>query len=221
MFNSKFNTLLTVLLIVAIIAILGIIGYFGYSIYNKYYINTSAKDVIDNFEQNTGNVVTPKPDDVDTNVTLGDGNNGNSIYGNPSGITTEYGGYKVVGTMSIPAINIKYPILAKVTVKSLKIALAYLSGPGINEVGNTVIQGHNYKNGLFFSNLSKLSNGDKIYIKDASGTEITYEVYRNFTAKATDTTFYNRDTSGKREVTLSTCTDNDNSARIIVFAREI
>ncbi len=221
MFNSKFNTLLTVILVVAIIAIIGIIGYFGYSIYNKYYIDASAKDIIDNFEHNTGNTTNPKPDDTGSNVTLGDGNNGNSIYDNQTGTTLEYGGYKVVGTMSIPAINIQYPILEKVTVKSLKIALAYLCGPGINQVGNTVIQGHNYKNGLFFSNLNKLSNGDKIYIKDTSGTEITYEVYRNFTAKASDTTFYNRDTAGKREITLSTCTDNDNSARIIILAREV
>lgn len=221
MFNSKFNTLLTVLLIVAIIAIIAIIGYFGYSIYNKYYIDASAKNVIHNFEQNTGNTtVTPKPDDG-SNVTLGDGNIGNSIYNNSTGSTLEYGGYQVLGTISIPTIKIEYPILAKVTNKSLKIAVAYLSGVGINQVGNTVIQGHNYKNGLFFSNLGKLSNGDKIYIKDATGTQITYEVYRNFTAKATDASFYNRDTAGKREITLSTCTDNDNSARIIILAREV
>lgn len=91
---------------------------------------------------------------------------------------------------------------------------------GVNKVGNTVIQGHNYRNGLFFSNLSKLSNGDKIYIKDTEGTQITYEVYKNFSAEATDTSFYNRDTAGKREITLSTCTE-DSAIRTIILAKEI
>ncbi len=228
MFNSKFSTLLTALLIVSIIAIIAIIGYFGYSIYNKYYINASAQDIVDNFEQSAGNkrpvqntIINEQPDN--SNITLGDGTFTNSIYDNNSSSgasNVTYNGYNVIGTISIPKIDIKYPILDRVTTKSLKIAVVYLIGPGINEVGNTVIQGHNYKNGLFFSNLYKLSNGDKIYIKDPSGKQITYEVYKNFEANATDTSFYNRDTAGKREITLSTCTDNT-ATRTIILAREI
>lgn len=221
MFNSKFNTLLTVLLVVAIIAIIGIIGYFGFSIYNKYYINSEAKEVVDMFEQNTGNKnPTPKPENtVDTNVVIGgvsegEGNN------QQNGINTTYKGYKVMGVISIPSINIEYPILEKETTQSLKIAIVYLYGPGANKVGNTVFQGHNYRNGLFFSNLHKLKDGDKIYITDTTGTKITYEVYRNFTAKATDTSFYKRDTAGKREITLSTCT-TEYTDRTIILAREV
>lgn len=150
---------------------------------------------------------------------------GDSIYQEPSSDSEsnnpkKYYGYNVVGTISIPAIDIKYPILEKVTTGSLKVAVAYLSGPGINKVGNTIIQGHNYRNKLMFSNLNKLKNGDKIYITDAEGTKVTYEVYSNFEAKATDTTFYNRDTNGLREITLSTCT-NDETVRTIILAKEI
>ncbi len=223
MFNSKFNTLLTVLLVIAIIAIVGLIAYFGYSIYSKYYINAAAKEAIDAFEQAIGNTVTPSTDDneVDGNVTIGGVSEGESIYQNQTtGTTTTYYGYNVIGTISIPAIDIEYPILEKVTTRSLKVAVAYLSGAGINQVGNTVIQGHNYRNGLFFSNLSSLSIGDKIYIKDTTGTEVTYEVYRNFTAEDTDTSFYNRDTEGKREITLSTCTE-DSTVRTIILASEV
>ncbi len=93
-------------------------------------------------------------------------------------------------------------------------------GVGINKVGNTVISGHNYRNGLFFSNLKKLTNGDKIYITDTSGNKITYTVYNVFEAEATDSSFYNRDTGGLREVTLSTCTDNG-ALRTIVLAKEV
>jgi len=228
MFNSKYNSLLTVLLVLAVIAIISIIGYLGYSMYNKYYINVGAQDAIDAFEQMTEkdkNKVTPKdPEDQNTggDVIIEGIPNDNSIYNKPqdSSKKTTYYGYNVVGTISIPAIKIEYPILEKVTTKSLKVAVAYLCGAGVNQVGNTVIQGHNLRNKLFFSNLSKLSNGDKIYIKDESGTQVTYEVYKNFTAKATDTSFYNRDTGGKREITLSTCTEDVN-LRTIVLAREI
>lgn len=41
---------------------------------------------------------------------------------------TQYHGYDVLGTISIPAIKIEYPILAKVTTQSLKLAVVYLRG---------------------------------------------------------------------------------------------
>ena len=88
------------------------------------------------------------------------------------------------------------------------------------EVSNSrVIVGHNYRNGLFFSNNKKLSEGDKIYITDNSGKKLTYTIYSKFETTSEDTSFYQRDTNGKAEVTLSTCTD-DSSARIIILARE-
>ena len=68
--------------------------------------------------------------------------------------------------MTIPEIDFEYPILEKVTKNSIETAVAFLYGTGINQPGNSVIVGHNYRNGLFFSNIHKLENGDKIYIKD-------------------------------------------------------
>ena len=84
--------------------------------------------------------------------------------------------YEVVGTIEIPKTGIKYPILERVTVRSIEIAVAVAYGPGVNEVGNTVIYGHNYRNGLFFSDNKKLSNGDKIYVTDKYGEKVTYEI---------------------------------------------
>lgn len=226
MFNSKFNGLLTGLLIVAIIGIVILIAYFGWSVYNKYYLNASAKDAVDAFdtvagEENNTNNTNSVTNEVGERGEIGGVDSSNSIYtGGSSSGPVKYGGYDVVGTISIPKINIEYPILEKVTTQSIKIAVAYLSGVGINKVGNTVIQGHNYRNGLFFSNLVKLKNGDKIYIKDASGTKITYEVYNVFSAEENDSSFYKRDTAGLREITLSTCTD-DGKLRTIVLAKEV
>ncbi len=228
MFNSKFSNMLTVVLIVSIVLIIALIGFFGYSIYNKYYINHKADEVVDLFQQQTS---TQKPNNSNkNNTTLEDGNiviggvtEGNSIYGDQqstSGGQVQYGGYNVIGTISIPKIKIEYPILDKPTSKALQLSIVYLTGPGINKVGNTVLQGHNYKNGLFFSNLSKLSKGDIIYLTDSSGAKMKYAVYENTNKRGDDASFYNRDTAGFREVTLSTCT-SDAEIRTVIFAREV
>ena len=231
MFNSKFNGLLTVLLIIAIIGIIALIGYFGWSVYNKYYLNASARDAVDAFEQSVGNQDNEEPNE-NQNTTEDDpnrqeiGNVSETPQGQPNNSnennnnTNTYYGYKILGTISIPKIDIKYPILEKATPKAIKVAVAYLAGVGVNKVGNTVIQGHNLRNGLFFSNLGKLSNGDKIYITGEDGQKITYEVYQVFLASESDSSFYNRETNGIREITLSTCTD-DGSQIIIVLAREV
>lgn len=54
---------------------------------------------------------------------------------------------------------------------------------------------------------------------DTDGNRMQYKVYKIFTAAASDGSFYRRDTEGKREITLSTCTE-DSQIRTIVFARE-
>lgn len=131
MFNSKFNTLLTVLLIVAIIAIIGLMGYFGYSVFNKYNIETGAKDAVDAFENTTikkpiqNTIEEPNANDI---VIGGVSEEPKPTDQNQSGGRTQYHGYDVLGTISIPAIKIEYPILAKVTTQSLKLAVVYLRG---------------------------------------------------------------------------------------------
>ena len=222
MFNSKFSGLLTVLLIIAIIGIIAVIGYFSWTMYNKYSLDAKAKDVANAFEEIAITNKKEQPEDEGERVEIGDVEGGSSIYGNQTSQakTTKYNGYEVYGTISIPKIKIQYPILEKSTPSAIKVAIGYLTGAGVNKVGNTVLQGHNYKNGSFFSNLKKLSKGDKIYMTDTSGNKVTYEVYSVFETVPTDSSFYKRDTSGLREVTLSTCTDDGNN-RTIVLAKEV
>ncbi len=220
MFESKYSKLLSIILVIVIIAILGLLGFLAYDYYQKYAVTTDTSDFVDNFE---GDV-------QDQNVSEGQNNSENEtsegLVGkledtNPSsnGTTKKmYKGFGVLGTMEIPATNFKYPILEKVTKKSIETAVAFLYGTGINQPGNTVIIGHNYRNGLFFSNNKKLNLGDKIYITDNEGTKMTYTIYNKFETTPEDTSFYQRDTGGKAEVTLSTCTDNS-KARLIIFAK--
>ena len=128
-----------------------------------------------------------------------------------------YKGFEVAGTIQIPKTNIKYPVLTKVSKKGLETSVCIQYGVGINQVGNTVIVGHNYRNGQFFSNNNKLTNGDSIYLTDNSGTKLKYVIYNKYETTPEDTEYMLRDTGGKREVSLSTCT-NDSSKRIIIWA---
>ena len=218
MFESKYSKVLTVILVIVIIAILGLLGFLGYDWYQKYFVEKDALAFVDNYtsdaedepeDQNTTNETATNPiDNVDRT---------NTVSGTSGDEMPTYKGFNVVGTIEIPAIDIEYPILQKVSRSSLETSVAMLYGAGINQVGNTVIVGHNYRNGLFFSNNKRLNNGDKIYVTDNSKNRLTYTIYNKFETTPEDASFYSRDTAGKPEITLSTCND-DSSKRLIIFA---
>ena len=216
MFESKYSKLLTVILVIVIIAIIGLLGFLAYEYYQNYIITKETSDFVDNFQ---GDVTDGEAGD--NSVADINGTNPFDQIKDSSSTTKNkktYKGFGVLGTMEIPATNFKYPVLEKVTKKSIETAVAFLYGSGLNQPGNSVIIGHNYRNGLFFSNNKKLNIGDKIYITDNDGKKLTYTIYNKFETTPEDTSFYQRDTGGKPEVTLSTCTDNS-KARLIIFAK--
>ena len=238
MFNSKYSNVLTVILIIVIIVILGLIGLMGYDIYRKYYIDKEAQDYISQYEEQMKNMVTqntivqePEEDTTD-NTIIGNSiptviapveqnntiNSGNSSSSSSSKKPT-YKGYNVLGTIEIPKTGINYPVLEKVTIKSLQVSVAYYYGPGLNEVGNTTISGHNYRNGAFFGKNKQLEIGDVIYITDNSGKRVKYTIYNKYTTTEYDSEYVTRDTKGKREISLTTCTD-DSKNRLIIWAKE-
>ena len=225
MFESKYSKVLTIILVIVIVAIVILLGFLAYDYINKFSSTKQASDFVEDYQ---GNITTSEEDNTNNsqeNVALDSTNEVPITDSSTSGSTgkKKYKGYTVVGTMKIPAINLEYPIFEEITTKALETGLIalYPNGDNINQVGNTVIIGHNYRNGMFFSNLKKLSNGAKIYIKDFRGTTLTYEVYNKLEAAATDTSFYTRDTNGLAEITLSTCTDASNDQRTILFAKQI
>lgn len=223
MFESKYSKVLTVILVIVIIAIIGLLGFLAFEYYRNYVLSKDAAEMVENFtgevggeEENNNNT-----EDANQNNTenpfdqIQSGQNQTAGSGNKKPM---YKGFGMLGTMEIPATNFKYPVLEKVTRKSIETAVAFQWGAGLNQPGNTVIIGHNYRNGMFFSNNKKLKIGDKIYITDNSGKKLTYTIYDKFETTESDTDFYQRDTGGKPEVSLSTCTDNS-KARLIILAR--
>ena len=125
----------------------------------------------------------------------------------------------VIGTIQILISIVIAAIVDKVTTTSITAAAAVLYGPGLNEVGNTVIVAHNYRNGTFFSNNKKLVIGDKVYITDSTGRKIEYTIYKTYLASETEFDYATRDTAGKREISLSTCT-TDPTKRLVIWAKE-
>ena len=214
---NKYGNILTVLLVILIISVLVGVGFLVYNyVIKPRMTEIRAIEAMEQFDKNieeneqeqpeeTGNLIAP-PEGQGTNTTAKK--------------KTYYQGFVMLGYITIPKTSVKQPILDTVTPESLNTAVAvlYPSNPQLNQPGNIVIVGHNYRNGQFFSNNNKLSVGDKIMIKDNSGKELTYTIYKKFQTTEQDTSFYTRDTKGVAEITLSTCTD-DSKARIIILAR--
>lgn len=143
----------------------------------------------------------------------------------PRGIASEsrvYKGYTVAGKIEMPSVNLRYPVLDTMTnANALEVSVCIQYGVPLNTVGNTVIIGHNYKNGLFFGSNKNMKNGDQIYITNyATGVKKTYSIYSIYQTEESDTSFYNRDTGGKSEITLITC-QNNNKYRLVIKAKEI
>ena len=224
MFNSKYSKILTVILVIAIIAIVGILIYVAIDWYRAYTTDVDASDGLEQFDGYINNVITNGQTNTENDTIIDPEIDENSVAQNETtgGSTSTkptYKGFNMVGKIEIPKINLEYPVLEEVTPKSIEVSVAVLYGPGINEVGNTVIIGHNYRNGTFFSNNNRLSIGDKIYLTDLEGTRITYTIYKKYVTGTDDFDYAVRDTNGKREISLSTCTD-DGSERIIIWAAE-
>lgn len=211
--EEKYRKILTIILGVIIVAIIGILIYFAYDFINAYITSKNASEFVDDYEK-----------DIPLTVVKNDENTDDSGEDNESGtynrrISTYPGtSLSVLGTISIPRTNCKYAIFLEQTQTALNRGVSMLYGAGLNQVGNTVIIGHNYRNGQFFSNNKNLEIGDKIYITDYTGTKLGYTIYNKFETTPDNASFYTRNTDGAIEITLSTCT-NDNKARLIIFAR--
>ncbi len=222
MFSSKYSNVLTVFLVIVIVAIIGLVGFLGYDMYRKYYIDKEAEEFMAQYEEEL-NIVETNTDEDLGNIVIDPGKQvattqtANSNASNNKKPT--YQGFNVLGTIEIPKTGIKYPVLDTVTIKSIQVSVAYYYGPGLNQVGNTVIVGHNYRNGAFFGKNKQLRNGDIIYITDNSGQKIKYTIYNVYTTTETDADYITRDTGGAREISLSTCTD-DSKGRLIIWAKE-
>ena len=133
-----------------------------------------------------------------------------SHHGNSN---TEMNGYKIIGTVKIPKIELEYPILdietsnPEETKEPMKFSIVKYWGGQVNDYGNLSIAGHNNYDGTMFGKTKKLQIGDIVELTDLKNQTIQYEILQT------------KDES-IREVTLITCT-NGNKQRLILKAREV
>lgn len=232
MFENKYSNFLTVLLVIIIIAIIGCIAFGGYRVYQQINSTKDANNFVNEFIENadtnvTTNITIEQDKVVEGNVDIENENNNTSsgIASTPQGNTSsstgkeqKYKGFTVIGTIEIPKIKLSYPILKEASTSAIDKSVAMLYGVGPNNPGNTLIIGHNYRDGRFFANNKNLSIGDKIYITDLKGKRLAYTIYDKFETTTEDTEFITRNTNGAREISLQTCTD-DGSLRLIILAK--
>lgn len=209
-----------VVIIITAIALISIIGYVLYYYISNYVSVKQAQQAVEEFENSIIVVAIENKEEKQNEV------ENTQIINQTQTQTTKktssavsYKGYSMIGTIQIPKTKIKIPIVDTVTPKSITSAAAVLYGPGLNQIGNTVIVAHNYRNGTFFSNNKKLAVGDKIYITDAKGEKIEYTIYKTYIEDANEFGYATRNTDGKREISLSTCTTDENK-RLVIWAKE-
>ncbi len=227
--EKKYNKVLTVILIIVVIAIFAILGFWVFDMYQKYDINSSANLALDEFNNrvNIRNIIGNNENDiVEENVALEINiNEIQTTNTSGNGSTTNkvakqtYKGFAVLGKIEIPATKVNYPVLDRASENSMKVSVGVMYGVGLNQIGNTVIAGHNYRNGTFFSNNKNLKIGDVIYITDLNGNRIRYTIYNIYTTASNEFDYATRDTGGKREISLTTCTD-DVKSRLVIWAKE-
>ena len=186
-----------VLLLIALIIVIGLIA-------NKYYKNylndQKNKETVETFSRS-----------------LEIENNNKQV---------ELNGYKVIGIVKIPKIELEYPILdidtynPEETKEPMKISIVKYWGGQVNELGNLSIAGHNNYDGTMFGKTKKLEIDDIVELTDLNGDTIQYKIYDKFITDPNDVTILATNDETIREVTLITCT-NGNRERLILKAKEI
>ncbi|MBQ2899272.1 MAG: sortase [Oscillospiraceae bacterium] len=111
---------------------------------------------------------------------------------------TEIEGIKYIGTLEIPKIGLKLPVISEWSYPNLKIAPCRYFGSAY--LDNIVIAAHNYKS--HFREIENLSSGDEIIFTDTDGNVFVYSVGAK---EVLPPTAIKEMTSGEWDLTLFTC----------------
>ena len=204
--KNKIYNIILVILIIALIVTVGLIAIkYGKNQIKEKELETVVEEVkvqIENIKNNN----------TETNA--------NNTQQNKKEIQVEYKGYNVVGIITIPKLELEYPIIDKTNEEAMKVSITKFWGNNVNDIGNFTMAGHNYMDGTMFGGTKKLNIGDLIEMTDLSGRTIEYRIFDKYVIDPNDVECVNSVEGGTREITLITCT-NGRSNRLIIKAREI
>lgn len=126
-------------------------------------------------------------------------------------------GYKVLGKIKIPDLNIEQYILDSTASKALQNGVGVIdNGASINNYGNFCLAGHNSEK--IFKDLDKLKVGDEFVLIDRHMEETKYQVTEILEVEPDNLECLLQDET-KVEVTLITCKDGA-TQRLVVKAQE-
>lgn len=189
--NKIFNFIIILLLIVIAITIIMIIIKYGRNQVNEKHLSA----VVDEIEIKYNN-----DEKISEDIMIDD--------------------YKVIGIITIPKINLKYPILDRTDNKGMRLSITKFWGSELNEVGNVTLAGHNNRDGTMFGKTKNLEKGDIIKITDMKNRTLDYEVFDYYIIDPNDVSCVESIDESTKEVTLITCS-NGNKKRLVTKAREI
>ncbi len=117
--------------------------------------------------------------------------------------------------IEIPKIGLKAAILPGVTPADLKLGPGLYPQSAAPLEGNVSIAAHRGVYGAWFRHLDKLEPGDEILVR-LDGRQYKYSVREQFITHDRDWSII--ESSGKPELTLTTCLFTDSSKRLVVKA---
>ncbi len=108
-------------------------------------------------------------------------------------------GYKCIGTLSIPALDLYLPVMSRWSSTLLSISPCRYTGSV--KTDDLVIMAHNFQ--THFGHLSELKAGDTVHFTDGDGIHYLYQVELLEELAPTDVEYM---TAGDYDLTLFTCT---------------
>ncbi len=118
-----------------------------------------------------------------------------------------------LGLLEIYKLKVRVAVVHGVSKEDLKKGPGFYPQSSHPELGNVSIPSHRASHGSYFLHLDKLVPGDEIRLT-LGNTTYRYEVYDNFITDSRDWSVIA--STGKPEITLTTCIITDLSVRLIV-----
>ncbi len=131
------------------------------------------------------------------------------------------GGYEVLGEIKASNVGVNVKILnpeidgEKYVEDSLKYGAIYYYGDKLDDIGNTVILGHNSSNSFF--GLKELEIDDSITVTDQKGNSTNYTVIEKVNCEPDDFSKLLPMEENSKEITLVTC-DSEGTQRLVIKA---
>lgn len=138
------------------------------------------------------------------------------LYPNREMPTIEIDGYRYVGKVAIPSLDLELPVMEEWDYKRLKISPCRYSGSVYQD--NMVLAAHNYAR--HFSHIKSLPEGSKVRFIDVEGNEYVYKVSWVEIVNPTEIDKMTEEQEGKPwDLTLFTCTTGGSTRYTMRCAR--